>query len=144
MYQQIILIGNVGRTPELRNTQSGDPVTSISLAVNKSWVGADGVKNEKTTWFNVTVWRNMARAVAKYVEAGMRVMVIGEVDAARPYQDREGNQRASIEVTATTVKFLGSAEGSVEDGGLDAPQGKGASRNSKKVATDLRDEDIPF
>jgi single-strand DNA-binding protein len=108
MYQQITLIGNVGNEPEMRLTPAGVPVTSFSLAVNKKWSGTDGQKQEKTTWFRVSVWRNQAEPVATYVKKGSKVLVVGEVEEARAFTDRDGNNRASLEVTASVVKFLDS------------------------------------
>src|SRR5690348_11690183 len=106
MYQQIMLIGNLGNDPEMRYTPSGVPVASFSLAVNRTWTGQDGQRQDKTTWFRVTTWRKQAEIVSQYLTKGSKVMVIGEIEEARPYTDRDGNQRASLEVTAQTVKFL--------------------------------------
>lgn len=115
MYQQITLVGNVGQDPEMRYTPSGQAVTSFSVAVNKSWVNADGQRQEKTLWFKVTCWRKLAETVSEYVKKGSKVLVVGEVEEARPWTDRDGNQRASLEVTANTVRFLDSKpQGSTE------------------------------
>ena len=70
MYQQIVLIGNLGNDPELRYTPSGVPVASFDLAVKKSWTDAEGGKQEKTTWFRVTAWRKLAEIAAQYLAKG--------------------------------------------------------------------------
>ncbi len=88
MYQQIILVGNLGQDPEMRYTPSGVPVTSFSLAVNRVWTGQDGQRQEKTTWFRVTAWQREAELASQYLSKGRQVLVIGE---ARAYTDREGN-----------------------------------------------------
>lgn len=106
MFQQIILIGNLGGDPEQRFTPSGVAFTTFSLATSKRWAGADGEQKEKTTWFRVTCWRKQAEIVAQYLAKGSKVMVIGEIEESKPYTDRDGNQRASLNVTAQTVKFL--------------------------------------
>ncbi len=105
MYQSIVLIGNVGNDPEMRLTNSGVPVTSFSMAVNKTWT-KDGQKQSKSTWFRISVWRGQAEAVATYLKKGSKVMVVGEIEEARAFTDKSGNNRASLEVTASLVKFL--------------------------------------
>jgi single-strand DNA-binding protein len=116
MYQQLILIGNLGTDPEMRYTSSGVPVTNFRLAVNRRWTNAEGQVQDKTTWFNVNLWRRQAEIASQYLAKGHRVMIIGEVDNARPWTDRDGNLRATIEVTATELKLMEnrSAHGSGE------------------------------
>lgn len=106
MFQQLILIGHLGNDPELRYTPSGQPYAGFRLAVNRRWTGDNGQPMEKTTWFNVTTWRRQAELSSQYLNKGRRVMIIGEVESARPYTDREGNQRASIDVTAREIRFI--------------------------------------
>ena len=106
MFSQIILIGNLGNDPEMRYTPTGVPVTSFSLAVNKSWTNQEGQRQDKTTWYRVNTWRKQAETVSQYLTKGSKVLVVGELDEARAYIDRDGNPRASLEVTAQTVRFL--------------------------------------
>lgn len=108
MYQQVMLIGNLGGAPEMRYTPSGVSVASFRLAVNKRWTDNEGKPQEKTTWFNITTWRGQAEIVNRYLSKGSKVLVVGEVDEARPWVDRDGNQRASVEITASEVRFLDS------------------------------------
>lgn len=140
MYQQITLIGNLGNDPEMRYTPSGVPVASFNLAVNRSWTGQDGQRQDKTTWFRVSVWNKQAEIVTQYLSKGRQVMVVGEVEEARVYTDRDGNPRASLEVKAQSVRFLGQRG--------DAPMGGGGGGNhampASANAADVQDEDIPF
>lgn len=106
MYQQLILIGHLGNDPEMRYTSSGVPVTNFRLAVNRRWTNAEGQVQDKTTWFHVNMWRRQAEIASQYLAKGHRVMIVGEVDSARPWADRDGNMRATIEVTATEFKFM--------------------------------------
>lgn len=106
MYQQITLIGNLGNDPDLRHTAGGVPVASFSLAVSRKWT-KDGQEQEKTTWFRVSVWNEQANAVHKYLSKGRQVMVVGEIEEPRVFTDKSGNARASLEVKAQNVKFLG-------------------------------------
>jgi len=110
MYQQIILIGNLGNDPEMRYTASGTPVCAFRLAVNKKWTTQEGEKREKTVWFRVTTWKKQAEIVNQYLTKGKQVMVIGEVEEASVFVNKAGDPAASLEVTAETVKFLGSGQ----------------------------------
>lgn len=142
MYQQITLVGNLGQDPEMRYTPSGVPVTSFSLAVNKSWVSADGQRQDKTLWFRVTAWRKLAETASQYLTKGRQILVIGEIEEARPWTDRDGNQRASLEVTAQTIKFLNTRMDGVAGG-----ESGGAMQNLAGGGGDvqeLSDEEIPF
>ena len=130
MYQQITLIGNLGNEPELRYTPSGVPVVSFNLAVNKSWTDAEGGKQDKTVWFRVTAWRKLAEIAAQYLAKGKQILVVGEMEDARVFTDKEGNSRASLEVTAQTIKFLSRADAS--------------SGNGTPVAAGQSAEEIPF
>ncbi len=142
MYQQITLIGNLGNDPEMRYTPSGVAVASFNLAVNRSWTGQDGQRQDKTTWFRVSVWNKQAETVSQYLSKGRQVLVIGEMEEARAYTDREGNSRASLEVKAQSVRFLGQRgdgpSGNDMGGAMNHANGP-ASNNSA-----LQDEDIPF
>ena len=113
MYQTTIIIGNVGRDPESRFTPAGKRVTSFSVAVNKRWKDADGQDQEKVTWFRVATWGKLADVCAEYLTKGRQVMVEGEVDASA-WLATDGTARASLELTARTVKFLGSKQGAPE------------------------------
>lgn len=140
MFNQIILVGYLGGDPEMRYTPAGVPVASFSLAVSKSWTGQDGQRQEKTTWYRVTTWRKQAELVSQYLTKGRQALVVGELEEARIYTDRDGNPRVSIDVTAQTVRFLGSrGEGAPHDAGGSfqaAPAAAGAPAHN--------DEDIPF
>jgi single stranded DNA-binding protein len=81
--------------------------TTFSLATNRVWTDRSGVKMQKTTWFRITCWRRVAETVSQYLTKGRQVMVIGEVEEASAWTDRENNLRATTEVTARQVKFLG-------------------------------------
>jgi len=127
MYQQITLVGNLGADPEMRYTQDGTPVTSFRVATNRRWSSQDGTTQEKTVWFRVSAWRRLAETCNQYLTKGQRVLVVGEMEEPWAWTDQEGNARASLEVQARTVRFLGSRDGAQ---GQAQEQGDG--------------EDIPF
>lgn len=147
MYQQIILIGNLGNDPELRQTANGTPVCSFRMAVNKTWTTPEGEKREKTVWFRVTTWRKQAEIVNQYLTKGRQVMVIGEVEEASTYENKAGEMAASLEVTAHEVKFLGGpSEGDGAPAGRQPAQRQNGynSRNQQAARTATREADIPF
>lgn len=143
MYQQVTLIGNLGNDPEMRYTPSGVPVASFNMAVNKSWTTQDGQRQDKTTWFRVTAWRRTAETVSQYLSKGRRVLVVGEVEEARPYTDRDGNPRASLEVTAQIIKFVGGRnEMSTSEEEMSSIAGGSSSSGGSEQSFD--EDDIPF
>lgn len=114
MYQHTVIVGNLGKDPELRYTGDGTPVTTFSVAVNKRWVDGDGEVQERTTWFRVTAWRKLAETCAQYLNKGRKVLVEGDVKATT-WCDQDGEPHATLELTARNVQFLdrgtnGSAE----------------------------------
>ncbi len=106
-YQYTVILGNVGRDPELRSTQGGVAVCDFSVAVSRRWNDRNsGQQREETTWFKVSCWRGLAETVSQYVQKGMQILVTGEVKASA-YLGNDGQARASLEITARDVQFLG-------------------------------------
>jgi single-strand DNA-binding protein len=114
MYQQIIIVGNLGKDPEMRYTPSGTPVTSLSVATNRKYTGSDGQVVKETTWFRVSVFGKSAETCAQYLKKGSAVLVEGRLTpdknsgGPRVYQRPDGTTGATYEVFANTVRFLGS------------------------------------
>lgn len=112
MYQKLILVGNLGRDPEMRYLPSGKEVTSFSMATSEKWSGQDGQQNERTTWWNISVYGKAGLACNEYLKKGSKILVEGKVKAdpktgnPRIWQGQDGNSRANFEVDAITVKFL--------------------------------------
>ena len=106
-FQQITVVGHAGADAEMRYTPSGDPVTSFSVASSRKWKNAAGVEQEATTWHRVTVWRKLAEVCGQHVHRGDRLLVTGHVEARAFLDNRTGEPRAALEVTAETVRFLG-------------------------------------
>lgn len=119
-YQHTIIIGNVGRDPELRYTQQGVAVCDFSVAVSRRWTDRNtNEQREETTWFRVSAWRALAETVSQYVHKGMQVMVTGRISASA-FMGQDGQPRASLDLTAQEIQFLGRrgepGEGGVEGG----------------------------
>jgi single-strand DNA-binding protein len=141
MYQQIIIVGNLGKDPEMRYTPSGTPVTSLSVATNRKYTGSDGQQVKETTWFRVSVFGKMAETVAQYLKKGSAVLVEGRLTpdkssgGPRVYQRPDGTSGATYEVAANTVRFLsGRSEGG--PGSAPAPSEEDISVGSE--------DEIPF
>jgi single-strand DNA-binding protein len=119
-WSQTIIVGNVGRDVNFKYTQSGVPVADFSVAVTRRFGGRDGAeKQEKTTWYKVTCWRNLAEIANQYVRKGMQVMVVGQADVSS-YLDKAGQPAASLELTADNFQMLGGrgdSEGRANSGG---------------------------
>ncbi|OGO06058.1 MAG: hypothetical protein A2Y73_01170 [Chloroflexi bacterium RBG_13_56_8] len=133
MYQKLIIIGNLGRDPEMRYTPDGTPVTSFSVATNRRWTDASGQSQQRTVWFRVTTWRRLAETCNQFLSKGRQVMVEGELNEPKPYQGRDGEWRASLDVRANVVRFLGGR-------GEEVPSEAG-DEESPPV---LDEEEIPF
>ena len=117
MLNKIMLIGNVGKDPELQLTSDGTPFTRFSLAVNRSYKSSSGEKVEETEWFNIVVWRQLAEICERYQHKGSKVYIEGRL-SQRKYTDKEGIQRTSVDVIASYMEMLSPkpASSSVEVG----------------------------
>ena len=149
MYQQITLVGNLGRDPEMRYTPSGTAVTNFSIATSRSWTGQDGQRQDKTVWFRVAAWERLAETCNQYLTKGQKVLVVGEMEEPSTWTDQSGNTRASLEVRARTVRFLNTrAEGEALGGGGGQDQSEGQGRDwGGEPAADSGgkgEDDIPF
>lgn len=136
MYQKTIVIGHLGRDPEMRYTSTGVPVTSFNIATSRKWTDANGQPQEKTTWFRVTCWRKQAELTAQYLKKGSLVLVEGDIDASA-FTDKQGNPRASLDLTATNFRFMSSGRSEGGEAGGAAPKAGG-----EEMAPD--EDGIPF
>lgn len=113
MYQKIIIIGNLGRDPEMRYTPDGRPVTNLSVATNRRWTNQDGSQGEETVWFRVSVWGGQAEPCNQYLAKGRQVFIEGTLSpdpntgGPKIWTRQDGTAGANFEVRAYTVKFLG-------------------------------------
>ena len=133
MYQHTVIVGYLGRDPEMRYTQSGDAVTNFSVAVSRKWTNQDGTPGEKTTWFRVSAWRRLAETCNQYLSKGRPVLVEGEVSASAWTPQDGGDPRANLELRARNVQFLPGREAAAT---YDEPQAAGG----EEIAEDA----IPF
>jgi single-strand DNA-binding protein len=132
MFHKIILVGNLGRDPEMRYTPSGQAVTNLSVATNRTYTDNSGNQVKQTVWFRISVWGKQAEATHQYLRKGRQVLVEGRLNPddngnPRIWNAQDGTPRASFEVTAETVRFLGGpgdggAAASQEEPGVGAPE----------------------
>lgn len=103
---KVILIGNVGRDPEMRYTPSGRAVTSFSVAVTRSWVSAEGERREETEWFNIVAWGNLAEICKQHLTKNQQVYVEGRLQT-RGWEDETGKKHFRTEVVANEMILIG-------------------------------------
>jgi single-strand DNA-binding protein len=157
-FNQVILMGNLTRDPELRTTPSGATVCGFSLALNRSYKNADGNWTEATDFIDIVAWGPLGERVAQYLTKGRPALVSGRLQSRN--WEQEGQKRSKVEVVANDVTFLGGPGGGTAPISADEPMGSSDSGSSKKstskkakaedvVIEDIGDEpinldDIPF
>jgi len=102
---KVMLIGNLGRDPEMRYTPSGKPVTSFTMGVTYTWHDADGERREQTEWFNIIAWSGLAEVCKQFLHKGQRVYIEGRLQTRR-WQDNAGEERSATEVVAREMIML--------------------------------------
>jgi single-strand DNA-binding protein len=141
-FNKIILVGNLGRDPELRYTPQGTPVCSFSMATNEKRKDKTGEMQDQTTWFKVTLWNRQAETAAQYLTKGKQVYIEGRL-RVEEWTDRDGKPRQTLEVQATEMHFIGGSRGEGE-----APMERAASASggggAEQPQPDVADDDIPF
>ncbi len=146
MYQRIVLVGNLGRDPEMRYTPNGTPVTSFSVATNRKYTASDGQLRDETLWFRISVWGKQAETCNQYLGKGQKVLVEGtligdENGGPRIWVGQDGKPRASFEVRAQTVRFLSRRD----EAGGQPPSGSGAAAPSAPHPSEPQsEEELPF
>jgi single-strand DNA-binding protein len=149
---KVILVGNLGKDPELRYTPGGQPVCDLRIATTDSYSGKDGERKETTEWHTVVVWGKQAENCSQYLSKGRQVYVEGRL-RTRSWDDKEGKKRYATEIVANTVQFLGGGGGGGGGGERRAPAGakSGSPDRSGPPADEPADDfgpptddDIPF
>ena len=137
---KVILVGNLGKDPEVRYMANGGAVCNVTLATTESWKDKQtGEQKDKTEWHNIVFYRRLAEIAGEYLRKGSQIYVEGKLQT-RKWQDKNGNDRYTTEIIATEMQMLGSRGGSADFGSSSAPQAAPAAAE----ATDDFDDDIPF
>lgn len=121
---KVILVGNLGRDPELRYTQNGQAVANFSLATTDRWNSKEGQREERTEWHRIVAWGKTAELCAQYLGKGRSVYLEGRIQS-REWEDREGQKRNTTEIVAQTIQFLGGRGGNPGGGGGNPSGGDG-------------------
>ena len=146
---KVIIVGNVGRDPELRYTQSGQPVASFSIATNERFKDRDGNWKDRTEWHRIVAWARLAEICGEYLRKGSQVYVEGRIQT-RDWEDKEGNKRQTTEIVALSMQMLGRrGEGGGPMGGSDDSQARGGGDDPLSQAGGGgggggADDEIPF
>jgi single-strand DNA-binding protein len=146
---QVILMGNLTRDPELRTTPGGQSVCSFSLAVNRSWQGQDGQTQEAVDYFDVTAWSKLGELVNQYLSKGRKCLVMGRL--SQRSWEKDGQKHSKVEVVASDVTFLdGGGQGGGEGAARSSAPRKSASPKSSEPSVEEIDDkpidlsEIPF
>ncbi len=144
-----ILVGNLGRDPELRTTPNGQSVVNFTLATSETWTDKSGERVERTEWHRIVAWGRTAEMCAQYLSKGRTVYVEGRIQT-REWEDKDGNKRYTTEINANTVNFIGPRTGggdpgppSSSGGGSGGGRPGGHDSNSNDSGPPA-DDDIPF
>ncbi len=158
---KVILVGNLGRDPETRYTQSNTAVTTLTLATSESWRDkATGENQERTEWHRVVLWGRLGEIAGEYLQKGRQVYIEGKLQT-RKWQDQSGQDRYTTEIVASEMQMLGGRQGGsapLDDGGFGGPPGDGGSGGPSAGGSraqsqpsapadsgdDFVDDDIPF
>lgn len=147
---KVILVGNLGKDPEVRFTPSGRAVAKFSIATTESWLDQENSRQERTEWHNIVVWGKQAESCGQYLAKGRQVFIEGGI-RSRSYDDKEGNKRYITEIIAHRVQFLGSSGGGGGGGGRGASaDGGGGSSSGAGGHFDefgggqIPEDDVPF
>ncbi len=141
MYHTIIIVGNLGKDPEMRYTPSGQAVTNFNVATSRKYTGSDGALVQETIWFRVSVWGKQAETTNQYLRKGSKVLVEGRLipdpktGGPKIWQGQNG-PGASFEISANTVRFLSSR--GEDDGGFQGSEAPGQVSESSDL------DNIPF
>jgi len=111
---KVMIIGRLGRDPEMRYTPSGRPVTNFSVATSRSWNTSDGERRTETEWFNIVAWGSLAEICNQYLIKGQQVYIEGRLQS-RAWEDTEGKRHTSVEIIANEMIMLGERRAADED-----------------------------
>jgi single-strand DNA-binding protein len=103
---KVMIIGNLGKDPEMRYTPSGRPVTTFTMAVSRSWNSSNGEQHAETEWFNIVAWGGLAEICKQYLIKGQQVFIEGRLQTHR-WDDKEGHKHTSVEIVANEMMMLG-------------------------------------
>ena len=132
---KVMIIGHLGRDPEMRYTPSGRPVTTFTVATSRSWNSADGERHTETEWFNIVTWSNLAEICKQYLTKGQQVYIEGRLQTRR-WEDKEGNKHTTTEIVATEMMILGERR--------DANHASAEEVSEEEIPSQTNEDEFPF
>lgn len=142
MVNKVILVGRLGRDPELRYTASGTAVANFSVATDERW-GSGNEAQRKTEWHNVVAWSKLAEICNQYLTKGSLIFIEGRLQT-RDWEDKNGNQRRTTEVVASDMKMLGGKREGDSPVEQEVPAESSGSESLNNMEVGITDDDIPF
>jgi len=142
---KVILVGNVGKDPEVRYTPSGTPVAKFSLATNENFKGRSDEWQERTEWHNIVAWQRLAEIVGEYVQKGSKLYIEGKLQTSSWEDKQSGERKYRTEIVARELVLLGPREsnGEQERASHDT-RNESAMQPAHPRSAEITDEDIPF
>ena len=147
---KVILIGNLGKDPEVKYTPQGTPVAKFSLATNERWKDKNGEWQDRTEWHNIVAWQRLAEIVGEYVKKGQKLYIEGRIQT-RSWDDKDGQKKYMTEIVANDLVLLGGRGEADHDGGGSRARSASASFDQRApehetapAGAAITDEDIPF
>jgi single-strand DNA-binding protein len=147
---KVLLIGNLGKDPELRFTPGGQPVATFPLATTERWSDKNGQRQDRTEWHNIVVWGKLAELTNQYLKKGRSAYVEGRI-TTRSWDDRDGNKKYRTEIVATQIQFLsGGGPGAPDNGSFGTPPESSAGtdmhfdQSAPASTAGIGEDDLPF
>lgn len=140
---KVILVGNVGRDPEVRYLEGGAAVARFTLATSEAYKNKSGEKVTQTEWHNIVLWRSLAEIAEKYVRKGQQLYIEGRI-RSRAYEDKDGVQKRAYEIQADTMQMLGRRSDEGASPAASAPMQSSAAPDDIAPAAPAGDDDLPF
>ena len=138
-----IIVGNLGRDPEVRFTQSGQAMARFSVATTDTWMDRENGRQERTEWHNIVVWGKQAELCGQYLSKGRLVYIEGRIQT-RKVEDKEGKERYFTDINARQVTFLGSRDGGGTRSGQSSDDEPGGGFDDAGAGSVPPDDDVPF
>ena len=135
---KVMIIGHLGRDPEMRYTPSGKPVTTFTVAVSRTWSSGDGEKHSETEWFNIVAWGNLAETCKQYLNKGQQVYIDGRLQTRR-WDDKEGGKHTSVEIVASEMIILSERRESAH-----AVSNQETTTAGEETESAVNDNEFPF
>lgn len=140
---KVLLIGRLGKDPEVRYTTTGGSVATFSVATNENWTDKNGQKQERTEWHRIVAWGKLGEICGQYLSKGREAFVEGRLQT-REWTDKEGNKRYTTEIVASNVQFLGGAGDRAASGANDFAAPTFETPTMETSGSNMADDEVPF